>query len=201
MLHRVEGAWEDATRELEEAIVIAERGSDQQILRACQGELAEIEIGEGRPAAACARLLPLLAHSGLERQHAVYVLPRLVRAYLEIGEVSRASELIGQAVEYVRASGDLLALADVLWVQALVAIRQGYWAEAVGVLEESLHLTRSMPYPYMEARTLQVYGHLYRRRGEPQQAQEKLEAALAIFRRLGARKDSERAEHLLATLG
>jgi tetratricopeptide (TPR) repeat protein len=200
-LHLMEGAWEDATRELEEAIVIAERGSDQQILRACHGELAEIEIATGRPVAACTRLPPLLAHPGLERQHAVYVLPRLARAYLELGETSRAGELMMQSVEFVRTTGDVLALADILWAQALVATRQGCWAEADGVLEESLRLTRSIPNPYMEARTLQVAGQLHRQRGEPQQARERLEAALAIFRRLGARKDVEQTEQLLTALG
>jgi hypothetical protein len=37
-------------------------------------------------------------------------------------------------------------------------------------------------------------------RGEPASARERLEAALVIFNRLGARKDIERAEQLLTTL-
>jgi hypothetical protein len=57
-----------------------------------------------------------------------------------------------------------------------------------------------MPYPYAEARLLQVYGSLRVERGEPEQARERLEAELAIFRRRGARKDIERTEHLLAAL-
>ena len=45
-----------------------------------------------------------------------------------------------------------------------------------------------------------MYGEMHLQRGEPPQARERLEAALAIFRRLGARKDIERVEQMLATL-
>jgi hypothetical protein len=42
---------------------------------------------------------------------------------------------------------------------------------------------------------------MHAERGEPERARERLEAALAIFRRLGARKDIERVEQLLSRLG
>jgi hypothetical protein len=45
-----------------------------------------------------------------------------------------------------------------------------------------------------------VYGELHLQRGEPHLARERLEAAQAIFRRLGARKDAERVEQALADL-
>jgi hypothetical protein len=71
--------------------------------------------------------------------------------------------------------------------------------EAQAALEEDLALVRPMPYPYAEARLLQVYGMLYIQKGDTAQARERLEAALAIFRRLGARKDVEQTEQLLPT--
>jgi hypothetical protein len=55
-----------------------------------------------------------------------------------------------------------------------------------------------MPYPQIEGRLLHVYGLLHVAKGELGPAQERLEAALAIFRRLGARKDAERVERALA---
>ena len=45
-----------------------------------------------------------------------------------------------------------------------------------------------------------VYGEMHVRKGEPEAARERLEAALAIFRRLGARKDAERVEQALTDL-
>ena len=41
---------------------------------------------------------------------------------------------------------------------------------------------------------------MHAKKGEPGSARERLEAALAIFRRLGARKDAERVEQALMDL-
>jgi hypothetical protein len=58
--------------------------------------------------------------------------------------------------------------------------------------ENALALAPTLPYVYGEARLLPVYGRLHAKQGQPEQARERLEAALAIFRRLGAQKDSAR---------
>jgi hypothetical protein len=57
-----------------------------------------------------------------------------------------------------------------------------------------------MPYPYAEARLLHAGGLLHAGKGEPEQARQRLMDALAIFRRLGARPDAERAEQALEAL-
>jgi tetratricopeptide (TPR) repeat protein len=159
--------------------------------------LAQREILEGRPDAACARLAPLLAGAGQDLWGGADVQRTLAWAHLEMGHVTVADEMVGQAVARVRSQGHRLALVDALWVQALVATRQGRWEDAQRSLEEGLSLARSMPYPYAEGRLLHVYGLMYLQRGEPEPAREQLEAALAIFRRLGARKDAERVEQAI----
>jgi hypothetical protein len=58
-----------------------------------------------------------------------------------------------------------------------------------------------MPYPHGEGRLLELYGRLHLASGEPTSARERLEAALAIFRRLGACKDAERTDQVLTMLG
>jgi hypothetical protein len=80
-------------------------------------------------------------------------------------------------------------------------MRQQRYEEAAQALEEGLLLARAIRYPYAEARLLAVYGDLHMARGEPAPAREKLEAAQAIFRRLGAGKDIEQTEQLLVSLG
>jgi hypothetical protein len=89
-------------------------------------------------------------------------------------------------------------LVEALEVQALIRLRQGRLSDAEEALQEGLQVARAMPYPYAEARLLQVDGQMRAERGAPDQAREQLAAALAIFRRLGARKDIERTEQLLA---
>jgi tetratricopeptide (TPR) repeat protein len=195
----LEGAWEEATGKIEEALAIAERGGDRMVCLISHSLLAEIDARKGRPAAARARLLPLLDHQDMQRQLLHFVVPGLAWAHSELGEASEAAALIAQVVDHARDAGEHQLLAEVLWLQALVASRQGRWEETRTAVEEGLTLARSMPYPYVEARTLWAVGLLHVQKGEPEPAREKLEAALAIFRRLGACKDVEQTEQLLAT--
>jgi hypothetical protein len=131
----------------------------------------------------------------------VKVLSLLAWARLESDDVAQASELVAQASTRARAERNLLALVDALRIQAMVATRQRRWAEAHAALDEGIALAQPMPYPHAEARLLHVYGLLHIKEGELAQARECLGAALAIFWRLGARKDFARAEQLLTTLG
>lgn len=82
----------------------------------------------------------------------------------------------------------------------MVALRQGRWADVEQDLEEGIVLAREMPHPYAEARLLQVDGQRYAEQGEWDQAQVRLEAALAIFRRLGAVADARQVERGLSEL-
>ncbi len=126
------------------------------------------------------------------------LLPILAWAYLASGDLERAQETARQAVRRGREQQHRIALVDALRVQAMVALRHGRWTEAEHALEEGHMLARTMPYPYAEARLLQVDGELRRQKGDSVAAREHLEAARTIFQRLGARKDVERVEQDLA---
>jgi tetratricopeptide (TPR) repeat protein len=128
------------------------------------------------------------------------LLPVLAWAHLELGQVDQATDALRQALARARREDMRLVLMEALRVRALIAIRQQRWAEAERSLEEGLALARSMPYPYAQARLLHVYGCLHSQKGEPEAARERLEVALALFRRLGARTDVALAEQALSTL-
>jgi hypothetical protein len=128
------------------------------------------------------------------------VLPTLAWAYLERGTLDQASAVVAEAAARARQQGYGPTLAGVLSVQARVAIRQEVWQEAESALQEGLELARAMPYPYAEARLLHVDGAMHAQKGEPALARERLEAALALFRQLGARKDAERVAQALGDL-
>jgi hypothetical protein len=177
--------------------------------------LAELDLRQGRAAEARARLLPLLDRPGLEELDVTRLLPHLAWSHLELGEVPAAVEVAGQAVRRARAEDLPPTLVDALWAQALVGLRQGCWLDRKGaqggggqstweetarVLEEGLELARRMPYPYAEARFLHLYGELHVQKGEAVAAQEHLQAALAIFRRLGALPGIAQTEGALAAL-
>ena len=195
------GDWDAACRYLEEALAIAERvGSLWDLLRA-QRMLAEHDLLRGRPEAAQARVTPLLDRPDL-KDHELSADLLLVQAWahLDLDEVARADEVVTQAVTRARAGGGGVTVMDALRVQAMVATRQERWMEAERIMEEGLALAHTLRYAYGEGRFLHVYGLMLAHKGEPGPARERLEAALAIFQRLGVRKDAERTEQAIADL-
>jgi tetratricopeptide (TPR) repeat protein/transcriptional regulator with XRE-family HTH domain len=200
-LYLARGEWATARQYLEEAIGMAEPSGSLDALRGAEAMLAELDLLDERPAAAIARLLPLLDRPGLEEPIVTTMLPLLAWAYLELGDERRAEQMLTQTARRVPAQlGPILFVEILLRVRAMLKIRQGRWAEAEAALEEAEILARAMPHPYAEARLLQVHGQMRSLQGTPDQARTQLGAALAIFRRLGARKDAERVERLLIAL-
>jgi tetratricopeptide (TPR) repeat protein len=185
---------------LEESVAIAESYSDRLALCWAQGLLAERDLLLGQPEAARTRLVPLLGRPDVEEFFVTRFLPVLAWAHLDLGEMAEAEQVVAQATRRMRANRIRLDLPDALRVRAMIALRQEHWRVAQQALEEGLALAQSMPYPYAAGRLLHVYGELHGQKGEPGPARERLEAALAIFQRLGARKDAERVEQALATL-
>jgi tetratricopeptide (TPR) repeat protein len=204
-----------ALRDLEEERALVEQSGDLHLRRIVQRLLAEHDLRHGRAAEARARLVPLLDRPGLEELDVTRLLPHLAWAHLELGEVQAAVEVAGQAVRRARAEDLPPTLVDALWAQALVGLRQGRrldrkgtqggggrspWEETAWVLEEGLELARRLPYPYAEARFLHLYGELHLKKGEVEAARVRLQAALAIFQRLGARPGIAQSERALAAL-
>ena len=84
-----------------------------------------------------------------------------------------------------------------LRVQALVALRQGCWAEAERALDEGLGVARAIGHPYAEARLLHVSGLLCIQTGTAIEARHLLQVALTILQRLGAWGEAARVEQAL----
>jgi tetratricopeptide (TPR) repeat protein len=195
-----EGQWSEATRHLDEAIASVGSRGDLQALRWIRGALAERDLLEGRPATAQARLGPLLDRPGLEENDVTPLLPLVAWAHLESGDVAVAEDVVAQAIARAQAQKYRPALVLALRVLAMLAMRQGRWTDAEQALEEGLAATRTMSYPYAEAHLLRLQGEMHVHKGDLEAARQHLEAARAIYQRLGARKDSEQVEGLLAGL-
>ena len=121
-------------------------------------------------------------------------------AYLDLGNQAQAQTIVSQAIVRAEEEPNRLALVDALRVRAMAAIQQARWQEAEGALEQVLAITRAMPYPYAEAKALYVYGLLHVAKSESQLACARLEAALAILKKLGERMYAGHVEHTLAAL-
>jgi tetratricopeptide (TPR) repeat protein len=183
-----------------EALARAETTEDLQTMRWAARIMAELEVQEGCPQAAVVRLEPLLDRPGRAEYDATALLPVLAWAYLEEGRLGEAIATVEQALDRTRREGMRLVLVEALRVQALVEVRQSRWAEAEQALVEGLTLARAMPQPHAEARLLSLEGEMHAQKGEAGRARERLDEALAIFQRLGARTDVERTEQALSAL-
>jgi len=192
-----QGRWEEATLELEEAIALAELTGDALALEYAHYLLGEAAVMDGRAVAARDRLQPLINEDG---PYVVPLLAALARAYVEVDDLDRAEETAGRALTLAEERHQRLYVPEVRRVQGMILARQERWEGAKSSFEEAISLARAMSYPYAEARALYEYGVLRSRQGEPSQARERLEEALAIFRQLGAGKDVERTEEKLAAL-
>jgi DNA-binding SARP family transcriptional activator/uncharacterized protein (DUF924 family) len=203
-LNLAEGKWAEASRYLEHACTLAERSFDRFVLREGRCLLAERDLLDGNPESAHTHLDCLIVSdesaqgAKVQSSESAAILPMLAWVYLERGDVATARSTALEAIERARAMRDRLTLITALRVRALVATQQHRWIEAGRALEEALSLTRSIKYPYGEARVLQAYGRMCVAKGEKRRGRERLEAARAVFQRLGARKDLERVEWDLA---
>jgi tetratricopeptide (TPR) repeat protein len=191
------GDWEEAARLLEEAIAVHVPDILNGRFRHAQGLLAERDLLSGHPEAARDRLLPLEA---AENTFAPWMRTQLAWAYLCLGDANLAASLVARAIQQSLAEQHRIRLVDGLHVQAMVLARLGQEDRAAAALDEGLALAPTLPYPYGEARLLRVSGLLHLQQRETAAARTRLEAARAIFRRLGASKDLEWTEQDLAGL-
>jgi tetratricopeptide (TPR) repeat protein len=141
----------------------------------------------------------LLSGIQLDMQEQALFLPAFAEAYLQAGNLSRARQVLDAPLALPRLEMKGM-LPDALRVHAKLLFATGDLAGAEAVLNDLIDQTRSMPYPFAEARAHGEYGLLEARRGHPQAARERFEEALAIYRRLGARPFVAQMEQALAPL-
>lgn len=194
------GEWEAGFALLNEAIALARRGDDLQGLRMAQCVLAERDVLEDRPEEARERLVPLLDRPGRQDMYATMLLPILAWARMARGELSESETLIAQAFARADASAFRLASLDALRIQALLEARRARWHESERAARQAVETSRSMPYPYAEAKALYVGGLVHLARGEREQAREWFTVALPICARLGERLYAGHIERELASL-
>jgi tetratricopeptide (TPR) repeat protein len=215
-----EGEDELATRYLTECLLVSESTGDVQTFMGAQEILAVQELERHNPQAAKRRLAPLLVDAaqsvddgtpsalaaedlpgyamGTGIYHATGLLPLLVRAHLDSGDTAVAAPLVARAIEGAKAAGLRLSLAELKAIDAVRLVQTGHLSEAEAVFDEALSLYHDITYPYSEAHVLFDVGHMWEARGDVQRAQAAFQAALDIFRRLGARPRVVRTEEALS---
>ena len=200
MLCIAEGSWAEAANLLEEAAVMAEQVRWPAVLHSAQISRAQLDLARDRPRAAQAHLEPLAESTDLDWTYATVLLTVLSQAHLELGDATKALEFAERALREAETMDNRLDAVGALRAKGMAQGQQGRRVEAAGTLDEALAMVRPMPYPYEEAKLAREYGVLHIRVGDPEQARERLTAALEIFQRLGASKDAEKTGRTLREL-
>jgi tetratricopeptide (TPR) repeat protein len=186
---------------LDEAAALAEQAGDLQALRWAQTTLAERDLLAEQPAAAHARLVPLLDHPGQQEALVTYLLPYLAWAALELGREDEAAARLQECLARATREHIRLAQVDTLRVQALLMIRRGEFAEAEQSVDEGLRVSRELPYPYAEAKLLYIAGLVTRAQGDVERARDRLQGARDALQSLGEGLYLPLVEQALAGLG
>jgi tetratricopeptide (TPR) repeat protein len=200
LLCLAEGREEEAIDYLTQALTLAQRNRDMQMLCAVQGLLAEWELLAGRPAAACNRLAPLLDMPGPLVSYSKEPLTLLAWTYLELDEAEQAQALLTQVLRTARQAQMFPSLVQALRVQALLLSKEERSEEAEQALQEALMLCRRMGAPYAEAKVLYTAGLVSYEKKEGAAARQQFEAAREICTRLGEGLYALRIEQALARL-
>ncbi|MGH2514452.1 MAG: ATP-binding protein [Ktedonobacterales bacterium] len=167
------------------------------------GMQAEFDLLAGRADVACARLRQAISRAeAIPRSHvppasANHLLVALAWAELECGDQARAHETLAQVRQLAAAQSNRTTLADIEWIEALLALREGRWEDAQRSLEQSLAICREAPYPYAEAKACYLYGQVHAAAGRQADAREHYVRALAICERLGERRYRPHIERAL----
>lgn len=198
------GAREHARAYLDDSAQAARSLRLVHIERAALGFLAELDLLDAQPAAALARVQPLIA--GFEAPHtqpltfgsAVQILSALAAVHLAAGDLGAALAYSGRAVGEARRMGAWTHGVRALEVQGTVQAASGSLALAHASYREGLGHATAMPFPYGEARLRHAAGLLHHAQGDDGAARAGLSRALSIFDQLGADDNADQLRELLA---
>jgi ATP/maltotriose-dependent transcriptional regulator MalT len=200
----LDGAWQQARGYLEGSLQTA------RSLRFVHGErvalthLARLDLLEGRPRDAVARLHPVTAGrpapavEDLNWDTPVDLLSVLAEAHLELSDLDRARAYARCAVGHARRMGAWLQGIRALEADGMVLARDGHHDLAQAAYQEGLDRALAMPFPYGQARLLHSYGLLDRQRQDHAAAHAKFVQALTILEGLGADKEADRLRRAIA---
>jgi class 3 adenylate cyclase/tetratricopeptide (TPR) repeat protein len=199
-LNVFEGRLDEATVQVDEAWQSA-RGRDDltAMSTVCWGQ-SWLSLLQGQPEQVVARAQPLLDNPRIDVMYRLILRELVARAWIDLDDPARAEALARQAVERSREDGTGLLEAATLPTLGRALARQGRTDEAREVFERAIELSRPMPHPFNEAIARYEWGCMLAEVGDAGAARAHLDAALILFRRLGAVPFIERTERALASL-
>ncbi len=167
-----------------------------------QPGLAMLRLAQGEESVALALLRVAAENAGAADPLAVgQLLPAIVEAQLACGDVPAAQDAAERLAAIATLFGTVVLDARAATSRARVALAAGAADEAVASARIAVNLWRDAGAPYETAQTQHLLAEAAIRIDDREVAIVELEAALAMFTRLGAMRDVEAAQRLRDRLG
>jgi len=205
--HLRQGEWDKAKEYLEGAIAVHKNRNNLAAVDACCLALGSLNLEQGNyPEAEKLMLRSLeICQNGGNVISELWVLPVLAELYLNIGQPEKAAEYLDRGFELMKPDRNWYGLpAPVYMARGMLAAARKDWATAAESFDKSVQINRQYQLPWDEARTLYERGLMYLARcgkGDREEAHEDMDEALAIFQKVGARKDVEKVLRKKEMLG
>jgi len=192
------GDWDRARQVLEEALPLHYNRHNTVAVKALCLILGSLSLEEGDFPKAEELLLKSLeiCRSGGNVLFELWVLPVLAELCLKMGQPEKAAEYVDRGFELMKPEQNWYGLpAPMYLARGMLAAAHKDWDTATDSFERAVQINRQYQLPWDEAKTLYEWGLMYLARGgkgDRDKAHEDLDEALAIFQKVGAKKDAEK---------
>ena len=193
-----QGEWDKAREYLEGAIAVHKDRNNLAAVDACSFALGSLNLElENYPKAEELLLKSLgICRKGGNVLFELWVLPVLAELYLKMGQPEKAAEYVDRGFELMKPDQNWYGLpAPMYLAKGMLATARKDWGTATESFDKAIQINRQYQLPWDEAKTLYERGLMYLARGgkaDREKAHEDLDEALAIFQKVGAKKDAEK---------
>jgi len=193
-----QGEWDRAREYLERATSAYQDRNCLAAVGACSLALGSLNLEMGNHPKAEELLLKSLGicRNGGNVIFELWGLPVLAELYLKMGQTEKAAEYVDRGFELMKPDQNWYGLpAPMYLAKGMLATARKDWGTAAESFDKAIQINRQYQLPWDEAKTLYERGLMYLSRGrkvDRDKAHEDLDEALAIFQKVGARKDVEK---------
>jgi tetratricopeptide (TPR) repeat protein len=190
-----QGEWDKAREYLEWAIAVHKDRTNLAAVGACSFTLGSLNLEEGHFPKAEELLLKSLeiCRNGGNVLFELWVLAEL---YLKMGKPDKAAEYVNRGFDLMKPDQNWYGLpASMHLARGMLTTAQKDWGTATESFDKAIQINRQYQLPWDEARTLYERGLMYLARGgkgDRNKAHDDLNEALAIFQKVGAKRDAEK---------
>jgi tetratricopeptide (TPR) repeat protein len=201
------GEWDKAKEVLQGALSAHEDRHNPAGVNGCSFTLGSLDLELGNYPKSEELLLRSLGicRKGGNVLFEIWVLPVLAELYLKMGQPDKAAEYVDRGFELLKPDRNWYGLpAPMYLAKGMLATARQDWGKAAESFDKAIQINRQFQLPWDEARTLYERGLMYLARngkGDREKAHEDLDEALAIFQKVGAKKDVEKVLRKKEMLG